>query len=223
MRFPAIASFQFNEINLPNLEKALSTARLQRYLNIAGGDLEKALEIHNWNTALASSFHLPLQIFELLFRNSLNDALTLKYTQTWYDVRFADFDPTAQATIIAAKDYLTKQRRVITPSCVIAQLTFGFWAALLTKKYETRFWIPAVKQAFPYAPSPVMRKTTFDALDQIRNLRNRIAHHEPIYTHDLIGELSHVCLVASWICPDTAAWIDHCGEQLRSVFEARPY
>ena len=223
MRFRAIASFQFNETNLSKLVKALSTARLQRYLDLANGDIEKALEIHNWNTALASSFHLPLQIFELLFRNSLNDALTLKFSQTWYDVRFADFDPKAQATITAAKDYLIKQHRVITPSCVIALLTFGFWSGLLTKKYETTFWIPALKHAFPYAPSPVMRRTTFDALDKIRNLRNRIAHHEPIYTHDLIEELRHVCLVAAWICPDTAAWIDHCGEQLRSVLATRPY
>jgi len=49
-----------------------------------------------------------------------------------------------------------------------------------------------------------MRKDVFKELDQIRNLRNRIAHHEPILTMNLKQQYNSIIKVIDWICPITA-------------------
>lgn len=214
--------FSFSSTNLPRIQQSLSVPRLDRYMHMAKGDLKLALAFHNWNTALGSSLHLPLQIFELSFRNCLHDSLSGRFGHDWYDSQFAILDADGQRTVTVAKDKLIKQGRPISSPPVIAQFTFGFWLNLLKRRYETPFWIPAIKNGFTHAPKPVMRQATFDAVDKIRNLRNRIAHHEPIYTRDLRAELKHVTHVAAWICPDTAQWIEHCGADLLTVLAKLP-
>jgi hypothetical protein len=46
---------------------------MARYVNLAGGDKALALELHAWNAELGGSLHLPMQHFELLLRNSLDN------------------------------------------------------------------------------------------------------------------------------------------------------
>jgi hypothetical protein len=170
--------YSYSEQQIASLERARSPVRLQRYITLAGGDRVLALRLHIWNANLGDSLHLPLQVFELLFRNALNDQLARRFGDDWYDRRFNLSETRTLSTIQAAKDSLTNQGRAVTPSAVIAQFTFGFWVTLLTRRYETRFWVPVIWRAFPYANS-LQRQVAHDAVDAIRHLRNRIAHHEP--------------------------------------------
>jgi hypothetical protein len=48
-----------------------------------------------------------------------------------------------------------------------------------------------------------------DPLDELTNLRNRIAHHEPIFRRDLEKDFESIINVTSWICPETSAWMRH--------------
>jgi SAICAR synthetase len=41
----------------------------------------------------------------------------------------------------------------------------------------------------------------------LNNLRNRIAHYEPIYHRQLNLELDSLLVITRWICPDAADWI----------------
>lgn len=66
---------------------------------------------------------------------------------------------------------------------VIADLSIGFWVSLLSKRYAVPLgWSRprSLKQLFPYGnnlkPGDISRM-----LEKIRVLRNRIAHHEPIF------------------------------------------
>ena len=46
-------------------------------------------------------------------------------------------------------------------------------------------------------------------LNYLRNFRNRIAHHEPIFILDLCRDHETILEAAKWISPRTAPWICH--------------
>ena len=47
----------------------------------------------------------------------------------------------------------------------------------------------------------------FSDLDQIRKLRNRIAHHEPIFTRNLDDDFKKIADLVKFRCPVTARWL----------------
>jgi hypothetical protein len=111
----------------------------------------------------------------------------------------------------------------VIPPRVVAVLSFGFWVSLLgpgpSGLYEMRLWRPILHHAFPHAKLP--RKDVHHPLDQLRLLRNRIAHHEPIFTRPLADDDQSVFQILSWICPDTATWVAH-HSTVPTVLAARP-
>lgn len=215
-----MADFPYNESILANLKRAFSNSRLDRYLAVSNGNLQQALELHLWNTALGEALHMPLQHFELLLRNSLNEQLTITFGTNWYDTIKPDLEERLQKTIDAAKSELSKMHRPISPSGLVAQLTFGFWLTLLKKKYDTVLWRTALYRAFPNGPKPLLRSRVHDDISKIRELRNRIAHHEPIFQRALDQEYAFIISVASWICPDTASWIGY-HSRFKQVWASR--
>jgi hypothetical protein len=68
----------------------------------------------------------------------------------------------------------------------------AFWERLLTRwppgklNYEMALWRPALHRAFP--DSRRRRAEVHKPLPGLRDLRNRIAHHEPIFSRDLVAE-----------------------------------
>ena len=52
-------------------------------------------------------------------------------------------------------------------------------------------------------------KQAHGPLNTLRTLRNRIAHHEPIFARDLARDHERILEVAEWISPATTAWIEH--------------
>lgn len=212
--------FSYDSSKFAKLERAFSKARLTRYLAASGGNLEKALELHLWNAALGAALHTPIQHFELLLRNTLNEQLTITYGTDWYDVLQPRLEPRLQQTIDACKAELYKMHRSLTQSGLVAQLTFGFWLTLLKKKYDTLLWRTALYRTFPYAPKPLIRSHIHDDIFKIRELRNRIVHHEPIFERQLNEEHEFILQVAAWICPDTSNWIRH-HSRFEDVWKSR--
>lgn len=74
------------------------------------------------------------------------------------------------------------------PGKVIAELTFGFWRQLTTKAMEKSVWVPYLHTAFPHGTS----RSIIDAqISAVNALRNRIAHHEPLFTPTIDPETTH--------------------------------
>ena len=46
----------------------------------------------------------------------------------------------------------------------------------------------------------------YERLEEIRKLRNRIAHHEPIFTRNLTGDLQKIVDLVELRCKVTASW-----------------
>ena len=58
-------------------------------------------------------------------------------------------------------------------------------------------------------------------LPGLRDLRNRIAHHEPIFARELASEYQTIIEVIGWMCGDTRSWVVHHSTVL-SVLTRRP-
>lgn len=143
--------------------------------------------------------------------------LTATFGASWYDNPACSFDKGTLDRISSTKDQLRREGHTDDPPHLIAALSFGFWVALLGKggaargtgwrNYEMSLWRPCLFRAFPNAR--LRRKDAHRPLDFLRTFRNRIAHHEPIFTRDLAADYRSILMVTAWISADVRAWIDH--------------
>ncbi|MXX88531.1 MAG: hypothetical protein F4213_19575 [Boseongicola sp. SB0677_bin_26] len=102
----------------------------------------------------------------------------------------------------------------LTPGRFVASMSLGFWVRLLGRgsyingggkaDYEKTLWRPALCKAFPGR----QRRAVQQRLDQLRQLRNRIAHHEPIFDRNLTEDYALLLEAVDWISVDVRAWIE---------------
>lgn len=204
-------TFSYTPTTLNTLERLISTKRLEKYYLAAGGDNQSAIELYTRNIALSSAFYGPLQGLEVCLRNSMHLALEASHGSNWYDNAIS-LNSKAKQSIGEAKSKLVGQRYPVDPPHMIAELSFGFWVSLLGRggsgfNYEMDLWRPTLVKAFPH--KPLSRKTVHNKLEHLRKLRNRIAHHEPIFQRHLEADYHSIIEVVKWICPETAKWINH--------------
>ncbi|NIE54750.1 CAAX protease [Pantoea sp. Ap-870] len=74
----------------------------------------------------------------------------------------------------------------LTPERVISGLDFGFWTNLLTAEYEeprnsSLLWPHLTSDVFPARPGGIRRHHLESKFTRIRDLRNRLAHHEAVW------------------------------------------
>lgn len=102
---------------------------------------------------------------------------------------------------------------------VVAELRLGFWTGLVAAGYEQSLWHPCLKKAFPN--STLQRKEVYRFLDNVKSVRNRVAHHErilgshgsiyagldPFRRTELKLHPEAILNCVAWICPATSNWI----------------
>jgi hypothetical protein len=210
--------YTYNIENIQKLRDSLSNDRLSTYECAALGDTESALKLYIWNTQISAAFYVPLQGLEVTLRNALHKQLSLKYNRDdWYEI--APINDRDKEKIQKAKDDVFRQHAKIQAPHVVAELSFGFWQTLLNKKYYQTLWIPTLYKAFPNKPLKLTDINT--ALLNLRRLRNRVAHHEPIFQRHLAKDYENLIQVINWICPETALWIDQ-HNTVQDVLRTRP-
>jgi len=198
-------SFNYSSQILKSLERTVSPSRLSTYTKLVNGNVETAIKLYAWNTALSEALYSPIQGFEITLRNTLHNSLATRIADNWFDVYH--FENREREQIIKAKNYLYILGKSMSVPNVIAALNFGFWAGILDRLYENNLWRPYLRQAFKSAPNPLRRKQIFVIVDRVRRLRNRIAHHEPILKRNL-GEDHEIMLeLIGWLCKDTESWV----------------
>ena len=204
---------------LDALEASLSPERFATYLAATGGDRAEALRLYTWNTALSAAFYGPLQGLEVAVRNAMHLELSARYGPAWYDNPQAGLDAGALDRVRAGKDELRRGRYVVDTPHLVAALPFGFWVSLLgrggrgpipgtpKRDYDMTLWRPALHRAFPTAR--LRRTDAHSRLDYLRTFRNRIAHHEPIFSRHLTADHDSILLVTGWISVAARDWIAH--------------
>jgi hypothetical protein len=192
------------------LRQTISAPRFQTYLEAAGFKEDGAMALYLWNAAMGQSFHFPLQAVEVALRNAVNAALCAEFGPDWWSdrscraalklERCAEIDKAAQ-----------RIRRIYRcaphTDQVVASLMFGFWAAMLKKRYNARAWNKHVSLSFPRCPMSFGIKEVSQTANEIQDLRNRIFHHEPLIKRDLSGDYAGIIKMLGWICPQTRDWV----------------
>lgn len=174
--------------------ETLSTARMSTYMEAAGDDTALALELYVWNARVSSALMIPAHFAEVATRNAADDALTDQYGPDWpWNASFERSLPHGPPRKYSPNTDLVSTRQSLdSTGKVIAELRFAFWENLFTSRHDKRLWKSRINALFPAATidAAELRNRIRQDLEDIRRLRNRIAHHEPIFTRDLASSLN---------------------------------
>jgi hypothetical protein len=186
------------------LVHALSYQRLSNYRRFFGATSDaEVMGVYQWNEELSAAFFRTIALVEIVLRNKFHRAMSLFYgavgtsdSLDWY--MYVSLNPASRDKI----KKMTHQRRgkqivprdpLPSPDAVISALTFGFWPHLLDLKTDIFQrdinWgeilvkvLPGHRQQQPsYWRKLKHRDALFCRLELCDVLRNRIAHHEPIW------------------------------------------
>jgi hypothetical protein len=222
----------------PWLERWLSAPRLERYLRATGGDRARALRLYDWNARISSVLLRDLAHFEVALRNAYDGALidaTPSGHSHWTFASAAVFPPLYRTKRIRGgatqhADINRKPREILdaavaaaggsstSPGKVIANLSFGFWRYLSSKAHEKSLWVPYLHAAF----SPKTNRGDIDArVGRLHGLRNRVAHHEPLLSTNVLAGLDDLLWVATRLDPSIAQYIS-ASSDVRTLDGNRP-
>lgn len=198
----------YTDAEIGSLIRAFSEDRLSMFLEMAGGNIHQALRLYDCNIILSEALYLPLHGVEICLRNSIHRALSDGCKRPdWYDDPRLPLANPQKQTLEKAKASLASKGKPLAPGRIVAELPFGFWVGLLGKHYaKTQLWGGHLRKAFPHHAA-LQRKQCHSLLQPLRELRNRIAHHEPILMRDLQADHDRLLTVSGWMCPVTRRWI----------------
>jgi len=209
----------------PWIEAWLSTGRFGTYLSAAQGSRSLALALYEWNASLGAAFLHDLGHLEVGLRNAYDrtlSAATVGEDLHWTEnptmlklfppvmkndpvqQRLVDVNEIPRSQIQRARmDASRSGSASLVPGKVVAEVMFGFWTYLTSNAHEKNIWVPYLHGAYP--PKTDRRKV-HQTLYELREFRNRVAHHEPL----LVGsenERRKIVAVASRLLPKEA--FDH--------------
>ena len=100
----------------------------------------------------------------------------------------------------------------MTEGRLVSILRFGFWVSLCKRPYEQgrtggpRLWPELAAKGFPHLPrAKRTRSQIYLALDPLRELRNRVSHHEAVWDRNLNRGHQKMLETIAWINRDLAA------------------
>ena len=194
----------------------ISSARISTYESATGGkkpDSLEALNLYAWNADVSGALLIPLHVCEVAIRNAVSTAIENVYGDRWpWSSGFERSLPNPTRGFSPKKDLINARLNQRTTGKVIPELKFAFWQSIFTSRHDQRFWNPYLTDLFPNMNTSVSiqdrRKLIYDELEQIRRLRNRIAHHEPIFTRNLSDDYQKILSLVSYRCTTTATWLD---------------
>lgn len=208
-------------------------ARMARYLDDCGNDVDKAGRLFTWNLAMSGAAYEAVHLFEIILRNAMDAQLrrwndSNGYGQAWLqnpDPRLNKLlmqsrlnEARSRATAVAAR-----AGRAVLHDDVLAQMTLGTWRYLLPSNSSVgkqRLWASCLANAFPEwrgtAWEPIVRR-----VEIVHEMRNRIAHLEPLHRGDLRRarqSMRHVTSATGW----EAGRIFADNERMLPLIEALP-
>lgn len=216
-----------SQTKVADLEQVLSPPRFATYLREAHGDRIRAMQLACWNTEVSAAFYVLLQFGELAIRNGAIEAIEAAFGANWHLNRGfwhslpmykgRGYQPQADIQSCAA--------RQPTAGKVVAELKFAFWQSLFVQGQDARLWQPHLRRAFPGAEAHLTveqaRGNLYADVEQVRRFRNRVAHHEPIFSRNLAADRDRIVKIVQWRRPGAAAWLTGI-ERVSGLLAARP-
>lgn len=217
----------------------LTASRYGKYLRAAGGDHTRALALYEWNAELASAMLHDLSHLEVGIRNAYDRALlqhpvtnggdwlepptyTALLPPHWDTDRAGnpqDKNSTPRGQIKNARKAAGYAAGGLVPrGKVVAELMFGFWSYLTDSLHEKTLWVPALHKAFVPGAD---RKTLHAAMAELRDVRNRVAHHESVFDQRPENVRRSIIYVARNLSPDLQSHLT-ATSRLPALLKAKP-
>ena len=201
------------------LIKLLGKSRFQPYLDESKKDKALACELYMWATQLAGAFHSQLSFVEIALRNSLDSCIKVwnrkqGYPEDWTGEKgLADplYSLIGKEIREARKRFSSNIKKGDPPTHddVIAQLTFGTWVKIIYVKRnnnsnakQQKLWRDGLYQAFQLGSDDSQRENIGKKLNDLRRLRNRVAHHENLLQVNIQSKINQIYSVLTAIDPD---------------------
>jgi hypothetical protein len=201
------------------LERSLSLSRLSSYRDV-GLKVEQVLARYFWNMELSAALHESLHLLEVAIRNELNLRVQMFYTShkvfagsglCWFEDDRLNAYP--ELNKLRASMEELESRGVTHPDMdqQVASMSLGFWTGLFAKRYEASppnyvgLWPHLWRggRFFVGCPGRFRSRSHFvSLLEPLRELRNRIAHYEPIFQRPtVLQEYRDIRTLLGWIDP----------------------
>jgi hypothetical protein len=204
------------------VEAWLSAPRFAVYLAAASGDRARGLTLYEWNAQFSAALLHDLAHLEVGLRNAYDVALSTRWPGPphWTLAGNTVFAPLYRRRGRRHVDVNDRPRESLRhaianaggptapPGKVVAELMFGFWRYLSSAAHEKTLWVPALHRAFP--PGTDRAAHVDGPVGRLHDLRNRVAHHEPLLTTDVAGRLSDLTGVAARLDP-------HLGQHVQAT------
>ena len=171
-----------------DFERIMSSARMSRYLTACGGDTRKSMTLYRLNLKLSQEMFTIVSCFEVSLRNAIDENYVLSHGAHWLkDAQrpggmFMVNSCRVSRGIIT--NNLNRTRANYTHAKLLAEMDFGFWRYMFA---QPQYYAggQSLMRIFPLKPrssrlQQYNQRYVFNELKQINDLRNRIAHHEPI-------------------------------------------
>ena len=204
----------FSKGELEHLPNLLSAPRFSTYRRYSNDNCEEALRLYLWNLRISSALIVPLHIMEVALRNAIADAITAVYGEAWpHSTNFICSLPNPkQRQFYNPQEQLKKlKKKHSKPGKIVADLSLVFWERMLARRYYNNIWKKNFREVFPHAPEEQdiqdLQCTLSQRVEKCRELRNRIAHHEPIFMYDLSERVKFMEEIVRWRSDHAADWL----------------
>ena len=188
------------------LEHAISLERFQRYLDWTQGDKYRAFELYAFNMRVSEALYTPVHVLEIALRNRFTAVLSDAFGENWFTHPSLNLSETQRQQLDNARKDIIREGKTVQSGRLVAALTFGFWTSLLSPEAENLWQQTLHKAARQENGKGLTRKHLSKPLLPIRVLRNRIAHHEPVWHWDLPLHHANMLQVTAWLSPAAAKW-----------------
>jgi hypothetical protein len=190
-----------------------------RYLSACGGDTRKAMTLYRKNLQLSQELFTMISCFEVALRNAIDQHYTSTLGDHWLQNASASggrfCNRKCQFTQISINEAIRKLNHSYTHSKLIAELGFGFWRYMFAK-HQYSACGKTLLRILPAKPKGGLVNQNFilNRLADINDLRNRIAHHEPVCfvrgmpvkdTSYVRVHYDYVIKLFRWLCIDESA------------------
>lgn len=178
-------------MNFRDFENAFSSERISRYIAACNGDKRRAMTLYRYNLRLSQEMFTLVSCFEVTLRNQIDKQMTAQHGNDWLrdlilpNGAFSNNHSVDTTRKIIEKAYYgLLQSGTYSHSKLLSEMEFGVWKYMFSN-VQYRLTGRILLNVFPLKPISSRQYQydnayIFHELDYINNIRNRIAHHEPI-------------------------------------------
>ena len=208
-----------------NFSRLYSYARISRYRKASCNNEDIAQKMYYANARIAQAFQPLISFFEVILRNQLHYAIASYFNDVQWIINQKEgfmsdkslhytnkktgkkiMNDFLKKEVERSEKVLIEKHRNIVAGRIIAELNFGFWNSLYEKHHYTLLkGSPCM--IFKELPTGIGRKEVNRRIKEIRMLRNRISHNEPLCFKNKTFDLTYVNDMYEMIY-DFFAWIN---------------